>query len=318
MSFELPKLCFLCKENQDFVGRWDYRSIGLSSRFITKEPSDYFWIEKKDIQLKKRKKHHYKNLSGHVLICGGSYGKTGAVILAAKAALKIGAGLVTVQSGMHTANPLHASLPEAMFEKVGNFLIEKINNPENYQAIAIGMGMGCEAVSQKALKEFLLTSQKNQIPLVLDADALNILSLNKDWLEYLHSKVVLTPHIGEFDRLWGKSKDSLERIQKLKKESQKLGLWILLKGAYSALASPQGKVYFNSSGTPAMATAGSGDVLSGILAGLLAQNYEDTDLFMPLISGVFLHGLAGEVAAKDKYNIIASDIIHSLGEDYNQ
>ena len=223
LSFELPKLCFLCKENQDFVGRWDYRSIGLSSRFITKEPSDYFWIEKKDIQLKKRKKHHYKNLSGHVLICGGSYGKTGAVILAAKAALKIGAGLVTVQSGMHTANPLHASLPEAMFEKVGNFLIEKINNPENYQAIAIGMGMGCEAVSQKALKEFLLTSQKNQIPLVLDADALNILSLNKDWLEYLHSKVVLTPHIGEFDRLWGKSKDSLERIQKLKKESQKWG-----------------------------------------------------------------------------------------------
>ena len=314
LSFELPKLCFLCKENQDFVGRWDYRSIGLSSRFITKEPSDYFWIEKKDIQLKKRKKHHYKNLSGHALICGGSYGKTGAVILAAKAALKIGAGLVTVQSGMHTANPLHASLPEAMFEKVGNFLIEKINNPENYQAIAIGMGMGCEAVSQKALKEFLLTSQKNQIPLVLDADALNILSLNKDWLEYLHSKVVLTPHIGEFDRLWGKSKDSLERIQKLKKTSQKWVIWILLKGAYSALASPQGKVYFNSSGTPAMATAGSGDVLSGILAGLLAQNYEDTDLFMPLISGVFLHGLAGELAEKNQHNIIASDIIQFLSQ----
>ena len=240
--------------------------------------------------------------------------KSGAIILAAKAALKIGAGLVTVQSGMHTANPLHASLPEAMFEKVGNFLIEKINNPENYQAIAIGMGMGCEAVSQKALKEFLLTSQKNQIPLVLDADALNILSLNKGWLEYLHSKVVLTPHIGEFDRLWGKSKDSLERIQKLKKESQKLGLWILLKGAYSALASPQGKVYFNSSGTPAMATAGSGDVLSGILAGLLAQNYEDTDLFMPLISGVFLHGLAGELAEKNQHNIIASDIIQFLSQ----
>ncbi len=321
LSFELPKLGFLFSENQDFVGLWDYRSIGLSNEFIEREPSDYFWIEKKDLKKKLpvRKRHHYKNLSGHALICGGSYGKIGAAILAAKAALKIGAGLVTVQSGKETATPLQAQLPEAMFEKAGSASIEKILNYEKYQSIAIGMGMGTAKVTQKALKKFLSSHQKSLIPLVLDADALNILSLHKKWLSFLHSKTVLTPHIGEFDRLFGTSENSLQRLQKLKEASQKLGIWILLKGAYSALSSPQGKIYFNSSGTSAMATAGSGDVLSGVLAGLLAQNSaQDTHIFDSLIVGIFLHGLAGELAAKKKHTIIASDITQFLGEAYRE
>ena len=318
-SFELPKLSFLFAEHENLVGQWQHHSIGLSAAWMEKNDCNYFWLEKKDFvgKIPKRKKHHYKNLAGHCLICGGSQGKIGAILLAAKAALRSGAGLVTVHSIELSSQPLYTYLPEAMFQKTaGSEFIEQIGECQKYQSIALGMGLGTQPATKTALFNFIKHEvPKKEIPLVLDADALNILALESSYLKLLHSKTVLTPHIGEFDRLFGICKNSETRLKMLQKQAQNLKLWIILKGAYSAIANPAGEIFFNSSGTPALATAGSGDILSGILAGLLAQGI---DFGTAITSAVFLHGLAAELACKQKkwQNLIASDIIDFISTDF--
>ncbi|MFK7908419.1 MAG: NAD(P)H-hydrate dehydratase, partial [Chitinophagales bacterium] len=255
----------------------------------------------------------HKGTSGHALVIGGSYGKIGAAVLTAKATLKGGAGLVTTYVPRCGYNILQISVPEVMcLTDRDEYCISKIPVIEantdsiakktKYQAIAIGPGMGQSASTQEALLQILQTAQQS---LVLDADALNIIAQNK-WLKYVPKGSILTPHPKEFERLAGKTANQFERLQKHIAIAQKFEIVLLIKGAHTAIACPDGKVYFNSTGNPAMGTAGSGDVLTGMIAAFVAQGYSSIEA---AILGVYLHGQAGDIAAKAKGNILASDMI---------
>ncbi len=191
-------------------------------------------------------------------------------------------------------------------------IFSKIPDLSAYSAIAIGPGLGIAKQSQAAFK-FLI--QESKLPLIIDADGLNILSENKTWLSFLPPNSILTPHIKEFERLAGKAENDFDRLQKQIDFAKKHKVYLVLKGAHTSIASPEGKVFFNSTGNPGMATAGSGDVLTGILLGLKAQNY--TSLHASIL-GVFLHGIAGDFAAENKgqASLIASDIVESISEAY--
>jgi len=181
-------------------------------------------------------------------------------------------------------------------------------------AAGIGPGMGTAEETQTAFHSFLEDFEK---PLVIDADALNILSLNKSWFSCVHPGTVLTPHLKEFDRLSGKSGNSYARLFRQIEFSAEHKCVIVLKGAYTSISDPDGNVYFNSTGNPGMATAGSGDVLTGMILSLLAQGYSPLDA---AVTGVYIHGLAGDLAAEKSSfeSVISSDIINEIGSAFSK
>ena len=315
LSFELPKLAFLFAENYETVGEWTIKSIGLHTDFIKKTPTNYFYTTAVDVKplLKKRKKFGHKGNYGHALLIVGSYGKVGAAILAAKACLRSGAGLLSVHIPKCAYEIVQMAFPEAMVVvDQHQYCFSKVETLEPYKAIGVGCGLGMNQLSEKALLDLM---EKANIPLVLDADALNILAKNPDWLLLLPKNSILSPHPKEFERLFGKSSNHFERLDLQRHKAQELGVFILLKGANTCIAAPDGKCYFNSTGNPGMGTAGTGDVLTGIITGLLAQSY------IPLeaaILGVYLHGLAGDIAAAEleQEALLASDVIQYLGKAY--
>jgi len=315
LSFQFPKLSFLFSENEKYTGAWTVLPIGLNITAINNTDTPYTLLEKKLVKmlLKKRHKFDHKGIFGHGLLVGGSYGKMGAVVLGAKSALRTGAGLITCHVPAGGNDIIQSAFPEAMISQdPGEKFISGQVNTDIYDAVGIGPGMGTEQLSQQALHEFLLNCKK---PLVIDADALNILSMNKEWLSVLPPITILTPHPGEFDRLAGRSSCGYERLQKQTELSCRFNCIIVLKGAYTSVSTPDGKVWFNNTGNPGMATAGSGDVLTGIILSLLAQGYDPVDASL---TGVCIHGLAGDIAAgKSGYeSLIASDIITEIGNAY--
>jgi NAD(P)H-hydrate epimerase len=246
---------------------------------------------------------------GNALLIAGSYGMAGAAVLAAQACLRSGVGKVTVHSPKKNVIVLQTAVPEAVLQidREETTFSEAVDT-EDYQAVGIGPGLGTTEQTSIAM---IAQLRRTQCPLVCDADAINMLANHHAWIQQLPKDIILTPHPGEFDRLEGHSADSYERLSKARDLAQRLQAYVILKGHYTALCCPDGHIVFNTTGNAGMATAGSGDVLTGILTALLARGYAHRDA---CIVGMYLHGLAGDMAARElgEESLIASDIIRFL------
>jgi NAD(P)H-hydrate epimerase len=315
LTFQFPKISFLFAENEPFTGSCEVLPIGLHPEGIAQTPSEFYFLEKEEVKkmIPLRSKFAHKGTFGHALLVAGSYGKMGASVLASKACLRSGVGLLTVHIPHFGYSIIQTAVPEAMVSiDDHDSIFTGVPDLTPFSAIGAGPGIGIKSNTKKALKELI---EKAKVPLVLDADALNIFSENKEWLNDLPENSILTPHPGEFKRLAGETSNSWERIQKQRQMAVELKVIIVLKGAFTTIALPNGKLYFNSTGNPGMATAGSGDSLTGIILGLLAQRIPAVHA---AIAGVFLHGLAGDLAAckKSENALIAGDITNYLGKAF--
>ena len=306
LTFQMPKLAFLMPENDPYVGQLEVLDINLHPQYLLEVETNNFLVDKEMIKqiIHKRTKYSHKGTYGHALLVAGSEGKTGAAILGAKSCLRTGVGLLSVKLPQSAWTPLQASLPEAM--------IHTDDKLEAFNAIGVGPGLGKDDDAQRTVRHLV---QDAHVPLVMDADALNILAESKTWLSFLPPKTILTPHPKEFERLFGKTSNSFERLALLREMAMKHNIIIVLKGAHTAVAMPNGAVFFNSTGNPGMATAGSGDVLTGMILSLLAQRYTPEEA---AVLGVYLHGLAGDIAASEmgQEALIASDITEHIGKAY--
>jgi len=314
LSFHNPKLAFFLPENQSFCGSWNILDIGLDEIELNSIVTKYEMIDKQYVQslYKKRNKFSHKGNFGHSMIIGGSFGKIGAVVLASRAAIRVGSGLVSTYIPKCGYDILQSSNPEVMVEVDAEDHIEFFNYKTKPTVIGIGMGMGTTDKTSKGFGEFL---GENDLPLVIDADGINILSKHEEFFKLIPNNTILTPHPREFERLVGKWQNEHEKLEKLIALSIKHNCIIILKGAHTAIAIG-GKVYFNTTGNPALATAGSGDVLTGIITGLLAQKYSPMSA---AILGVYLHGLTADIALENTQTMesfIASDSINNLGEAF--
>jgi ADP-dependent NAD(P)H-hydrate dehydratase / NAD(P)H-hydrate epimerase len=311
ISFQLPKLAFLLPENEKYTGEWILADIGLHKGYIEKAQTSYFLTYRDDVKgwVKKRTRFSHKGNYGRTLIIAGSYGMIGAAVLAARSCLRTGAGLCRTYIPKCGYEIVQTAIPENMVLTDPDFeSITDIPDLTPYTSIAIGPGLGEKEATKKALTK-LFNSTK--LPLVIDAGALNIIASDKSLLNLIPSGSILTPHPKEFERIAGPSANDFERLKQLRSLSEKTKSFIVLKGAYTTIATPQGELHFNSTGNPGMATAGSGDVLTGIIASLSSQGYEP---FKAAVLGVYLHGYAGDaaVAKLNSAPLMASDIIDGI------
>ena len=306
-SLQFPKLAFLFPENEKYVGKWKEIDIQLHPKAILETDTNFIFVEKANIQplLISRNRFSHKGTFGHALIWAGKKGMAGAAVLASKAALRAGAGLVSVHSVDENRVILQSTVPEAIF-------VNELTELDHYNSFAFGPGLGTGDQTAEMLFELLKTLRK---PCVLDADALNIISRHKNFLEFIPENSILTPHPGEFERLFGPSANSQERMEKASAMAQEYGFVIVLKGANTLTATPDGKMHFNSTGNPGMASGGMGDVLTGVIASLLAQGYTPEQ---SALMGVYLHGLAADLAlqAQSEESLLAGDVAQNLGNAY--
>jgi ADP-dependent NAD(P)H-hydrate dehydratase / NAD(P)H-hydrate epimerase len=310
ITFHTPKLAFFLSENASYLGQWHCVDIGLSKREIQNVQVNTYLVDRSSIQsrLKTRAIFDHKGNNGKALLIAGSYGKMGACILAAKAALRTGVGLLTVHVPSMGYGVLQTSVSEAMASIDTNpQYLSDVGEASGYRAIGVGPGLGQAKETINGLSKLL----EQSCPMVIDADALNIISLNRELMHKIPKGSILSPHPKEFDRLVGKCTSDFERLEKQLQLAKELNSVVVLKGAYSSLASPEGMLYFNSTGNPGMAKGGTGDVLTGILTSLLAQEYSALDA---ALIGVYLHGLAGDIAARERGmdSLIASDLIEFI------
>jgi NAD(P)H-hydrate epimerase len=317
LSFQCYKPAFLVAENAQYLGEVVILDIGLLPEFLPRADANFELIDGAIIRsiYKPRNRFAHKGNFGHALIIAGSYGKMGAAVLSAKACLRSGTGLLTCFIPKCGLEILQTAVSEAMARTdVNSSMITKIDDEiAKYDSIGIGPGLGIASETRTAIKELLGIYKK---PIVIDADALNGLSMEKN-LPSLPPGSVLTPHPKEFERLFGVCKNDFERIEIAAAKAKLLNCLIVLKGHHSFIACPGGKGYFNNTGNAGMATAGSGDVLTGTLTGLLAQGYSSEEAS---ILGVYLHGVAGDIAATriSEEAMIAGDIIDNLGNAFKQ
>ncbi len=317
LTLQFPKYAFLLPENNQYVGTWHVLDIGLHPDFIEDVPADNFYLLKQDVAplLKTRLKFSHKGTYGHALLIAGSYGKMGAAILAAHACLRSGVGLLHVHVPTVGYPIMQTALPEAMIsiDRYDHYFSE-VPNLTDFSVVGVGPGLGKEVQSQEAMK---LLIQNFRRPMVIDADALGILAENKTWLSFLPPNSILTPHPKEFERLAGTWKNDFEKLDLARSFSKKFKIILVLKGANTSICLPDERSYFNSTGNPGMATAGSGDVLTGIITGLLAQNYSPIHA---ALLGVYLHGLAGDIAVSksSEESLIAGDITLNLGKAFEK
>ncbi|MFC3812958.1 NAD(P)H-hydrate dehydratase [Lacihabitans lacunae] len=313
ISFESPKLAFMMPENDKWVGKLHIAPIGLSEQKKAELKTDYHYTLKADIKPLAREQFGHKGTFGHALLIAGSKGMMGAAVLASKACLRSGVGKITTHIPRDTAQILQISIPEVICQESENksCFSESWNTDtlQKYDAVGIGPGIGTK--NMNGFENFLLNFPTNT-PLVIDADAINLLGENPSLLKYLPRNVILTPHPKEFKTLIGQLwENDFEKLELLKGFAIKNGVIICLKGHYTAMALPSGEVHFNSTGNSGMGTAGSGDVLTGIILGFLAQGYSVKEA---AIQGVYEHGLAGDRAAtkRSERAMIASDIIENF------
>lgn len=312
LAIQFPRLCFFIPDNAELIGEWKVIDIGLSEKAIQQSPVNFCLVEKKDVRhrLHHRKEFCSKADFGSAILYAGSYGMMGAAVLSASGALRAGVGKLTVCSPKCGYTIMQSSVPEAMYHyNRGEMNIVDIHPERSFNAIGIGPGIGTHELTVKALEDFLATINQ---PIVLDADALNCIAIKPSMLNTIPVLSVLTPHAGEFDRMFGPQTSGEARLRTAIEKAKYYNIFIILKGHYTAIVRPDGKVYFNSSGTPALATPGSGDVLTGILLAMLAQGYPAE---LASIIAVYIHGLAGEMAAAEhgEYGVLAGDIAANVG-----
>jgi hydroxyethylthiazole kinase-like uncharacterized protein yjeF len=315
-TFQTPKWSFFIRENEKFCSLWTVANIGLHPDYLHQVNSNTYYIDNllaKSIY-KTRTRFQHKGDFGHALIVAGSEGKIGAAILATKACLKSGAGLVTACVPQIGREIIHETVPEAMVVINGYQCFSNFSSEYSGLTLGIGPGLGTHPKTVKALSQLL---SKQDHPLVIDADGLNIMASNSTLWDFLPANSIITPHPKEFDRLFGKSEDETSRHTLARNMAKKHAINIVLKGAYTRIFTKDGLEYINSTGNPGMATAGSGDVLTGIITALLAQNYSPENA---AVLGVFVHGLAGDLAlTKQSYESLnASDIIDHVGMAFKQ
>jgi ADP-dependent NAD(P)H-hydrate dehydratase / NAD(P)H-hydrate epimerase len=317
LTLQFPKLSLLFPDNEKFTGIIEVVDIGLHPGGIEKIGTPWFLTDRNVIRelIPARPKFSHKGTYGHALLIAGSTGKMGAAILASQACLRTGAGLLTVHIPGNGYTIMQISVPEAMCSiDPHSDVLSNLPLLDKFSAIGIGPGSGTSSETKEALKLLL---KKIKVPLVIDADALNLISENREIFDLLPPGTILTPHPLEFKRLFGETRNSWQRIQILREAAQKSNIIIVLKGAYTAIALPSGKVYFNPNGNPGMATGGSGDVLTGMILSFLAQGHSPEDA---AIAGVYLHGLAGDLAARkiSQPALIASDIPKFIGKAFRK
>ncbi len=317
LTFQMPKLAFLMAENEIYTGRWKVLDIGLHPEYLEKAECSNFMVEKADCRnlYRPRSVFSHKGNFGHALLIAGSTGKMGAAVLAAKACLRSGVGLLTTHIPGDGFLIMQTSVHEAMVSiDPDDFRFSALPVLDIYDAIGIGPGIGMASETQAALK---LLIQQSSVPLVLDADALNILGENKTWISFLPPGSILTPHPKEFERLAGPTSNHFDRLEMLRVFAMRFKLYVILKGANTAIACPDGNIYFNPTGNPGMATGGSGDVLTGIILGLLSSGYPTRDA---CILGTWLHGKSGDLAAKkiSQEAMLPGDMIKMLGKSFKK
>ena len=317
LTLQQPKLAFFFPENQEFLGKVRVLDIRLSAEGIQKIDAQYNIIEETEIRplILGRDRYAHKGNMGNALLIAGSYGMAGAAVLAAKACLRSGAGKVTIHSPKRNNVILQISVPEAIVQlDTEETIFSEAVDTEGYTALGIGPGLGQNETSAIAL---IAQLRRTQCPIVADADALNMLANHRAWMTQLPKGIIITPHPKEFDRLEGNCADSYERLTKARELAERLQGYVIVKGHYSALCCPDGHVMFNNTGNAGMATAGSGDVLTGIITALLARGYQQRDA---CVVGMYLHGLAGDIAAKHvgMESLIASDLLKYLPEAFKR
>lgn len=311
LTLQFPKMSLLFAENSPFVGEMKILDIGLSQEWIDKEPSPLFFTDEKDIKslLKSRAKHSHKGDYGRALLVAGSKGMAGASVLSARAVLRSGVGLLTVHVPACNNAIVQVAVPEAMTSiDCSECCFSDFIETSKYNAVAVGPGLGQSSESEKALLHLI---DNCRVPMVLDADALNVLARNSEYLRRLPQGSVLTPHPGEFARLFGKTPNTYLSISAVRAFARDCGFAVVLKGTHTVVIAPDGNLYFNSTGNPGMATGGSGDVLTGMVLALLAQGYSATDAAR---MAVYVHGLSGDYAAAEKgmTALVAGDIVDCL------
>ncbi len=310
-TFQLPKLSFLLPENDQFLGQWMVLDIGIDKDYIERQDTPWHFLLDADLKpgYKPRSKYDHKGRFGHTLLIAGSKGKSGAAVLAARASALVGSGLVTTHVPAGNYSVQQSSFPEGMVSVDENTeFFTQIRDISPFTAIAAGPGLGRDPKTANGLK---LLIQNSSRPLVLDADALNLLAENPTWLSFLPPNSVLTPHVGEFERMGGKYSSGWDRIQKAREMALKFGCYIVLKGAHTAIICPDRQVIFNSTGNPGMATGGSGDVLTGMITGFMAQGYSP---LYSCMAGVFVHGLAADIAIRKTpmESLVACDLLLNI------
>lgn len=317
VSFQVPKLSLLLPDNEKQSGQLVIKSIGLVEEYIQSLSSSFYYSTEEFIKsfIRSRGKFSHKGTAGKNLLVAGGLGKMGAAVLTSKACLRSGAGLLTVHAPGCGINVLQNSVPEAMvIVDEQNHLISNMNSISEFDVIGVGPGIGTDKMTTLAINQILDQFDR---PMVIDADALNILSESKEWIEKIPKGSVLTPHPGEFRRLVGDWNDDYERLDKQIRFCAEHDLIVLLKGANSSICNSDGTVIFNSTGNPGMATGGSGDVLTGIITALLGQGYSG---YESAVLGAHLHGLSGDlyVGKYTEESLIASDLIDFLPEAFRK
>ncbi|SFW13211.1 bifunctional ADP-dependent NAD(P)H-hydrate dehydratase/NAD(P)H-hydrate epimerase [Cellulophaga fucicola] len=311
LTFQSPKLAFFLPETGIYFNQWEILDIGIDAEYIAKTETEFDLVSKNEVlQLYlPREKFAHKGTYGHSLIIGGGYGKVGATILASKGALNSGSGLVSAYLPRCGYIPMQTAMPEVMVQtSKSDEHITDFNFDIKATVIGIGPGLGQHKETVEAFSKFLET---NTTPLVVDADALNILSNNKKLLELLPEDSVLTPHPKELERLIGEWSNDFDKLEKAKAFSGQYKCVLVIKGAHT-ITLYKGKGFINTSGNPGMATAGSGDVLTGVITGFIAQGYSPV---IAAVFGVYLHGSAGDLAVESLgyQSLTASNIANTIG-----
>lgn len=323
LSFEVYKLALVLPENAECSGQVHILPIGLHADYINHTPTRFHVTDAHTMRTiyQPRQPFAHKGTYGHALLIAGSYGKMGAAVLSARACLHSGVGLLTCHVPQCGYQVIQVSAPSAMCitdpeETYSSHFHEGLTagGGRPYKAIGIGPGLGTATGTAKALEQLLA---QYRLPMVIDADALNIIAGYPFLLQRVPQGSLLTPHPKEFERIFGGSGNDFERLELLSQKAVQLHLYILLKGRFTAIACPDGSVYFNSTGNPGMATGGSGDVLTGILTAMLAQGYAPK---AAVLLGTYLHGLAGDIAAArmSQEAMTAESIIDCLGPAFLQ
>lgn len=316
LTVSMPKLSFFINENIELVGKWSVIGPRPSAASLRLTPSNQFLIEGKNIakRLVRREYNSSKNDYGSLIIFAGSYGMAGAALLATLSAGRSGCGKVTCHAPGCAYNVIQGGAPSALFDAdPDEKIITSIELLRNYSAVAIGPGMGTADRTIDALEDFLKISSANNRPLVLDADALNCIAIRPAMLDHLPLLSVMTPHASEFDRIFGQQPSSSARLAKAVEVARAYKIIIILKGYYTATVRPDGKIFYNSTGTPALATAGTGDVLTGLVGGFMAQGMKPE---IASVAAVYIHGLAGRISEESEgsYGVTAEDVARNVGK----
>jgi len=316
LSFQFYKRAFLHEETGRYAGNVHILDIGLDKTFINSTHTHYHATDKAYVKsmYRKRKQFSHKGTYGLALLVGGSYGAMGAICLATRSAARAGAGKTKALVPDIGYDIIQTVVPEAMCSTNGRKYLTEINGWNTADAMAIGPGLGTEWETQRAFELFIDECKQ---AIVIDADALNIIGKKPELLSKIPPGSILTPHPKEFERIFGKTVNTMQQVEVARMQAMRYNLYIVLKNRYTAIVSPEGECWYNLTGNPGLATAGSGDVLTGIITGLLAQGYEAGDA---ALMGVYLHGLAGDYAAdaRSQEAMIAGDIAEHLGTAFEE